>query len=103
MRSLPASTVNDAGTEWPAGSERSRPSYARVVPHPDAGRFLTMTQVAEELATSKAQIDALIKRGELRAIKLGGRGVWRIERSELEAFIARAYEETAQGLQEGDG
>ena len=27
-------------------------------------------------------------------LKVGGRGAWRVERSELEAFIARLYEET---------
>ena len=61
--------------------------YPGAVPHPDAGRFLTIPQVAEELATSEAQISALVKRGDLVAIKLGGRGQWRIERSKLEEFI----------------
>ena len=41
------------------------------------------------------------------AIKLGGRGQWRIERSKLEEFIQRAYEETERELQArreaGDG
>ena len=55
-------------------------------------RFLTIPQVAEELATSEAQIIALVKRGDLTAIKLGGRGQWRIERANLEAFIEQAYE-----------
>jgi excisionase family DNA binding protein len=70
------------------------------VPHPDAGRFLTIPQVAEELATSEAQISALVKRGDLVAIKIGGRGQWRIERTKLEDFIARAYEETERELHE---
>lgn len=35
---------------------------------------------------------ALIKRGELRALQVGGRGQWRVEVSELEAYIARQYE-----------
>jgi hypothetical protein len=39
-----------------------------------------------------------VKRGDLVAIKLGGRGQWRIERSKLEEFIQRAYEETEQEL-----
>ena len=76
------------------------------MPHPDAGRFLTIPQVAEELATSEAQITALVRRGDLPALKLGGRGQWRIERSKLEAFIQQMYEETALKLEErqrGDG
>ena len=53
-------------------------------------RFLTIPQVAEELATTEAQVIALLKRGDLPAIKLGGRGQWRIERSRLEEFIDKA-------------
>jgi hypothetical protein len=33
-------------------------------------------------------------------VKIGGRGVQRIERSELEAYIQRAYEETARRIKE---
>jgi len=58
------------------------------MPAPRPVRFLTIPQVAEELATSEAQINALLKRGDLVAIKLGGRGQWRVERSKLEEFIA---------------
>ncbi len=43
--------------------------------------FLTLPEVAEEFAASLAQISALVRRGDLAAIKLGGRGTWRIERS----------------------
>jgi len=63
-------------------------------------RFLTIPEVAEELATSTAQITALVKRGDLVAIKLGGRGQWRIERSKLEDFIAQAYADTERELRE---
>jgi predicted DNA-binding transcriptional regulator AlpA len=37
-------------------------------------RFLTIPEVADELATSAAQITALVRRGDLPAFKLGGRG-----------------------------
>ncbi len=57
-------------------------------------RFLTLTDVAEVLNTSLAQVTALVKREELKALKLGGRGQWRVEASELEAFIERMYAET---------
>lgn len=59
-----------------------------------APRFLTLADVAEVLNTSSAQVYALVRRGELPAIKIGGRGQWRVEASELEEFIARMYAQT---------
>ncbi len=53
-------------------------------------RFLTMDQVAEQLATSRAQVYALVRSGELPALKIGGRGQWRVECDRLEAYIAQA-------------
>jgi excisionase family DNA binding protein len=58
-------------------------------------RFLTLTDVGEVLNISSAQTYALVRSGALRAIKVGGRGQWRVESTELEAYIARCYEETA--------
>ena len=63
-------------------------------------RFLTLADVAEILNTSLAQVTALVRREELRALKLGGRGQWRVETSELEAFIERMYAETQEHLRE---
>lgn len=57
-------------------------------------RFLTLADVAEVLNTSSAQVYALVRRGDLPAIKIGGRGQWRVEASELERFIERMYDET---------
>lgn len=62
-------------------------------------RFLTLADVAEILNTSTAQVYALVRRGDLPAIKIGGRGQWRVENSELEAYIQRAYAETRSLLQ----
>lgn len=59
-----------------------------------APRFLTLADVAEVLNTSTAQAYALIRRKELKAVKIGGRGQWRVEASELEAYIQRAYDDT---------
>lgn len=59
-----------------------------------SARFLTLEQVAEELNTSAAQIYALVRRGELPAIRLGGRGQWRVERRRLEEFIEGLYQQT---------
>ena len=60
----------------------------------ESPRFLTLTDVAEVLNTSSAQVYALVRRGELLAIKIGGRGQWRVESSQLEEFITRMYAET---------
>ncbi|MCW2794505.1 helix-turn-helix domain-containing protein [Nocardioides sp.] len=57
-------------------------------------RFLTLADVAEVLNTSSAQVYALVRRGELVAIKIGGRGQWRVEASQLEDFIAKMYADT---------
>jgi excisionase family DNA binding protein len=59
----------------------------------DAPRFLTLGEVAEILNTSSAQVYALVRRGDLRAIKIGGRGQWRVEVSQLEDYIQRMYDE----------
>jgi excisionase family DNA binding protein len=56
-------------------------------------RFLTLADVAEILSTSSAQVYALVRRGDLAAIKIGGRGQWRVEASQLEAYIERMYDE----------
>lgn len=61
-----------------------------------AERFLTLTDVGEILNVSPAQTYALVRNGDLRAVKIGGRGQWRVERSELEAYIQRMYDETAR-------
>ena len=57
-------------------------------------RFLTLADVAEVLNTSSAQVYALVRRGDLPAIKIGGRGQWRVEANQLEEFIQRMYAET---------
>ena len=63
-------------------------------------RFLTLTDVAEVLNTSSAQVYALVRRGDLTALKIGGRGQWRVEASELEAYIQRAYADTKTFIDE---
>ena len=59
-------------------------------------RFLTLTDVAEVLNISASQTYALVRQGELVAIKIGGRGQWRVEREQLETYIARMYDQTRQ-------
>jgi excisionase family DNA binding protein len=59
-------------------------------------RFLTLADVAEVLNISASQTYALVRNGELEAIKIGGRGQWRVERDKLETYIARMYDQTRQ-------
>ncbi|QIX25946.1 helix-turn-helix domain-containing protein [Nocardioides sp. JQ2195] len=56
-------------------------------------RFLTLADVADVLNTSQAQVYALVRRGDLPAIKIGGRGQWRVEAEQLEDYIQRMYAE----------
>ena len=58
------------------------------------GRFLTLGDTAELLNISANQAYALVRSGELPAIKVGASGQWRIERSVLESYIAAMYEQT---------
>lgn len=66
----------------------------------DTRRFLTLADVAEILNTSANQVYALVRSGELPAIKIGGRGQWRVEESELEDYIARMYDQTRRFVKE---
>lgn len=62
----------------------------------DAPRFLQLADVAEILNISAAQTYALVRSGDLPAIKIGGRGQWRVEATALEDYIQRMYAETKQ-------
>jgi len=64
------------------------PSAAAANP----ARFLTLAQVAEELNVSWSQVYALVRDRSVVAVKIGGRGQWRVERVELERYIAGLYE-----------
>lgn len=59
-----------------------------------AQRFLTLADVAEELAVSVAQVRVLVRSGELAAIQVGGRNQWRVEAAALEEYIQRQYART---------
>jgi excisionase family DNA binding protein len=69
---------------------------ARTNPSMPTQRFLQLTEVSEILNISAAQAYALVRSGELPAIKVGGRGQWRVETTELENYIQRMYSETRQ-------
>ncbi|MEJ7743313.1 MAG: helix-turn-helix domain-containing protein [Nocardioidaceae bacterium] len=66
----------------------------------DSRRFLTLADVADILNISAAQAYALVRRGDLPAIKIGGRGQWRVESARLEAYIKAAYAATGEFIDE---
>jgi excisionase family DNA binding protein len=62
---------------------------------PFAPQFLTLDEVAAYLNVSVPQAYALVRSGELPAIKIGGRGVWRVGLKQLEEFVETLHKETA--------
>lgn len=72
------------------------PHHAKLPPVSETSRFLQLADVAEVLNISASQTYALVRSGELPAIKIGGRGQWRVEREALEAYIRRMYDETRE-------
>lgn len=69
---------------------------------PNQPRFLTLAQVAEELNVKQSLVQALIKTGELRAFQVGGRGLWRVGRQDVEDYINEAYLRTANRIAAGE-
>ena len=61
-----------------------------------AARFLTLADVEELLAISSRQAYALVRSGELPAIQVGGRGVWRVEARVLDEYIEQQYAKTRE-------
>lgn len=69
---------------------------------PRPHRFLTIEQAAEELNVKASLIRGLIKTGELRALQVGSRGMWRVGHQDVEDYIADAYRRTAERIAAGD-
>ena len=63
-------------------------------------RFLTLEDVATYLSVSVPQVYALVRSGDLPAIKIGGRGVWRVDRGQLESYVERLHKETSAWAKE---
>jgi excisionase family DNA binding protein len=63
-------------------------------------RFLTLADIADQLSISAAQAYALVRTGDLPAVKIGGRGQWRVEASQLESYIQRLYDQTATFIEQ---
>lgn len=56
---------------------------------------MKLEDLAQILDVSHAQAYALVRSGEVPAIKIGGRGQWRIERAVFEEYVRDAYSRTA--------
>jgi excisionase family DNA binding protein len=74
-----------------AEKRRSRSDGTDVEP-----RFFTLEQTARYLNVSVPQVYALVRSGELPAIKIGGRGVWRVDRRQLDEYLERLMDQTKQ-------
>lgn len=61
-----------------------------------APRYLKLDDVAAYLSVSVPQVYALVRSGELPAIKIGGRGVWRVDREKLDAYLEELEQQTAK-------
>ena len=66
-----------------------------------AQRFLTLADVTEVLNISMQQAYALVRSGELPAVQIGPRRIWRVEATELEAYIQRLYAQTRTRIAAG--
>lgn len=73
-----------------------RSARLRISSNPCPPRFYTLEQTARYLIVSRPQVNALARSGELPAIKLGGRGVWRVDRGQLDTYIERLLDETRE-------
>lgn len=61
---------------------------------------MLLSDVAAELNVSDSQVYHMVRSGELPAIKIGGRGQWRVERAKLEQYIEEKYAETASWVRD---
>lgn len=51
-------------------------------------RFMRPEEVAEELNVTVSQVYTLMRSNQLPAVKIGKRGVWRVSRDALEAYVS---------------
>ncbi|GAA4721052.1 helix-turn-helix domain-containing protein [Isoptericola chiayiensis] len=65
-------------------------------------RFLSLAEVQEMLSISATQAYSLVRSGELPAIQVGPKKVWRVEASKLEEYIDRQYTRTRERIASGE-
>ena len=66
-----------------------------------APRFLTLADVAETLNLTMSATRVLVSSGELPAIQVGGKKVWRVEESVLEQYIQDQYRAARERIAQG--
>jgi excisionase family DNA binding protein len=69
---------------------------------PMGSRFLSLADVQETLNISAAQAYSLVRSGELPAIQVGPKKVWRVEATRLEEYIERQYSRTQERIASGE-
>lgn len=69
---------------------------------PKRSRFLTVEQVAEELAIREPTVRHLLTAGELRGLQIGVHRTWRVAAKDLEDYIEQAYRVTAERIAAGE-
>lgn len=54
-----------------------------------AERMLNLADVAEILDVTVPTARSLVRQGEIQGFQVGGRGMWRVESKELDAYVER--------------
>lgn len=62
-------------------------------------RMLTLADVAEILDVTVPTARSLVRQGGILGFQVGGRGMWRIEAKELEAYVEREKAAAAARLE----
>lgn len=62
--------------------------------------FLTIADTAELLNVAESTIRKMIKSGELPAVQIGSRGLWRISPESIDEYIAESYKKTRASVLE---
>ncbi len=77
------------------------PSSGPDGPYDPARRFLRPEEVAEELNVTVSQVYTLMRSGQLAAVKIGKRGVWRVSREQLEAYVVGLEQAAVHRIESG--
>jgi excisionase family DNA binding protein len=59
-------------------------------------RLLTPSEVAEILSVKESQVYTLMRSGQLHALKVGHRGVWRVHETDLQDYIESLRKQARQ-------
>jgi len=93
--------ANDAAMAAVTAASRG-PNYRSGVPvraDIQEPRFLTLKEVASYLNVGESQVYALLRSTALPAIRVGGRGRWRVDRERLDRYVEGLHADTAASLE----